>query len=510
MEITIHNVLDGQSDSGDYTMLGVGGLELPTNNETIEAIMRAAGVSLKPYTAAAFGYRFKMNELNGRIIGNHTLTELNQFARYLASLREPEREQLARFAARFTRLTPVQCMIETPLFWDRNEREFVVALLPEEYHSSPSIGYLHLPATAVEFIDAIDRARTDGRESYIEVREVKRPYLRDSVMERPNLYELNYLAERLTGLTDNENLFFEAMVRLEKEPPSVPRLINLTYNLENCVLTDAGNHDELGRFAVESGFFPEFDNVPELVLKTIDYEQLGARFKKEQNGVFVDDCFIANLAAETEMAAPYNGKPPVPDLKPRCVMRLLLEYSQLDGDPVYLDLPASIYDINLAAKRLGWESLSGHDFMCCQSSIPRLDKTLSGNEDIHELADFAETLESLRWNGELQKYKAALEIAGCSTLADFAELAERLDQYEFRPEIVNAYDYGEWELLGMYKLDHTCPGMQHFDFAAFGRERLGQQGDSITPYGLISKKDVEQTLSQDEQADPDMGGIKFN
>lgn len=502
-EIYVTSVLDGSGNN--YTNL-VDGLELPASDEAIAEAMRSFRITEQEYPLTASGYRFRLNALNGTVTGERRLDELNRFAKYLSTLQEKEREQLTRFAGRRTRLTPTECMVEAPLFIGEDTREFTVAVIPEEYHSVPSVGYLQLPASPEEFIDALDWARVADAGYSIEVWECRRLFLRKLLPREPELFELNHLAERLSTLDETESLLFEAMVAMEKKP-DVARLINLTHNLDNCVIVSAGNLPALGKFALDNGFFPEFDTVATEMFSYLNYEALGRRFQEENGGVFAGGFFITNLAGENEMKTPYSGRPPVPDLRPDHVLRLLLECSREDGRTVWLGLPAGNDEMDRAAGQLGWESLEGRGFIRCQSGIPKLDELLTGSESIHELSDFAEHLQYLRNQGDLPKYKAALEIAGCSDLAGCVALAENLGNYTFYPEIVSEYDYGEWELLGMYKLDATCPGMEHFHFAAFGRERMQENGVVSTPYGMIRETGPEQELT--EQPDASNAGMQF-
>jgi len=155
----------------------------------------------------------------------------------------------------------------------------------------------------------------------------------------------------------------------------------------------------------------------------------------------------------------------------------------------------------MTAKSLGWESVGGHPFFSCHSGIAKLDAALTGNENIYMLSDFAEALLDLRSRGELPKYKAALDICENPDFEECMSLANRLSEYEFNPEIVVAADYGEMEMLRLHKLDRSCPGMDHFDFAAFGSALLAQNGARITPYGMICKTDSEQVLGVGVEGD---------
>ena len=151
----------------------------------------------------------------------------------------------------------------------------------------------------------------------------------------------------------------------------------------------------------------------------------------------------------------------------------------------------------MTAKSLGWESVGGRFFISCHSGIAKLDAALTGFENIYMLSDFAEVLRDLRLRGELPKYKAALDICENPDFEECMTLVNRLSEYKFNPEIVTASDYGEMEMLRRYKLDRTCPGMEHFDFSVFGKVCLAQNDAQITPYGAIMKIPNAQALAHD-------------
>jgi hypothetical protein len=96
---------------------------------------------------------------------------------------------------------------------------------------------LALPATPYEILDALDRARvTDSRVIYSsEILSCELDYLPQFISPSVNLYELNHLAERLSGLSEWELDCFEGMVmmdtiRTQYAPIAIDRLINMTHS----------------------------------------------------------------------------------------------------------------------------------------------------------------------------------------------------------------------------------------------------------------------------------------
>ena len=73
--------------------------------------------------------------------------------------------------------------------------------------------------------------------------------------ETENIDELNYLADILSNLDDNEYQVFTAAVEAQEHIRSVADLINLALNTEcYCFIPDISDYDDYGRYkAEESG-----------------------------------------------------------------------------------------------------------------------------------------------------------------------------------------------------------------------------------------------------------------
>lgn len=120
-------------------------------------------------------------------------------------------------------------------------REFEVEISrPGEFGILTS-STLELPATWVEYQDAMEKARiTDDRVIYeVELCGTRWSCLENRIPAPIYLPELNLLAQRLAGLSSQQNAIFDAMVSIEAKQSKrntipLPRLINFTYSLDNC------------------------------------------------------------------------------------------------------------------------------------------------------------------------------------------------------------------------------------------------------------------------------------
>ena len=114
--------------------------------------------------------------------------------------------------------------------------------------------------------------------------------LYDLLGEYANLDELNYLASKLDGMSQDEYERFQAAMEIGNHTGSIQELINLTENLD-CydVYPDIHDHDDLGRYYIE-----ELDamQVPEHLRNYIDYEAYGRDIALEESGQFTDLSYV--------------------------------------------------------------------------------------------------------------------------------------------------------------------------------------------------------------------------
>ena len=105
--------------------------------------------------------------------------------------------------------------------------------------------------------------------------------------ETENIDELNYLADILSNLDDNEYRVFTAAVKAQEHTRSVADLINLALNTEcYSFIPDISDYDDYGRYkAEESGIkIGELGDLEEFV----DFWQYGEQCKRDNRAVFLD------------------------------------------------------------------------------------------------------------------------------------------------------------------------------------------------------------------------------
>lgn len=129
--------------------------------------------------------------------------------------------------------------------------------------------------------------------------------LSSSIMgEYANLDELNYLATRLTELSDHELEVFSSAVYLESIN-SIKDLINLTYDTDNYnLIRDIDNNYDLGYYYIEESGIYDTEKLGNLS-SYIDYERFGRDLSLELDGIYVDGGFLERI--DTRNTETYDG-----------------------------------------------------------------------------------------------------------------------------------------------------------------------------------------------------------
>ncbi len=357
--------------------------------------------------------------------------------------------------------------------------------------------HLCLPANPGEILDALERARINNEHpDYTLVKyDCKHEYLNDMLSEKASLYELDYLAKRLEGMSEIEKAAFEGVIKME-EAPDLVKLINLTYNLSECqVLYKVHNDEQLGKFYVENEFVTELENAPEIVLKYLDYEKVGRTYREAERGVFTGNGYVVQTEPKLELV--YDGSNiPRSEDDSGYVFKLHLIKGEDCLEPekakgVWLKLPASEADIASALSELGAASFFDCIFTHCRSSIPYFEDVFSESEDIDKINILSKTISKIMDSDTVTKYKAALQYEYCTDL-DFAiDIAQNLDCYTFYPSFCSPGDYGRQILLKISGLPPEDMAFKLLGFQKYGEAKMQEHKAQFTDYGLIFRNEKE-------------------
>lgn len=385
-----------------------------------------------------------------------------------------------------------------------------------EVSNGSSEGYqtsavLTMPCTQAEFRDALQKARVqDVKTCENELTRIRYPGITaDMIGRNVDLLELNLLAVRLTMLSEDDRMGLEGLLQIEKKnfgtSISLPRLINLTFNADICLLApQVSNPKELGALLYEGEMLSdEAMALADTMDEDSDFrerllELLGEQHQEEHGGVFTSWGYaepggdFKEVYRKGEMFCFSRPSAPV-----------VLEVSKgFFSDPSYdndktaiLNLPASDADIWRAAGEVDAASLEECAFRCIDCEIPALrdavDNAIDKEGGIDMASEFAKALAQKQrvWEEtDWIKYKALLSASGHPSLQDALQLMHGLDDYDLRPDVAATWDYAAVVLREKY-LDLPEELFQTPQAAQVGQRMLEENHAAITDYGLLRRKD---------------------
>lgn len=367
---------------------------------------------------------------------------------------------------------------------------------------SPKI-FLKLPADAWEIEDALMKARVDdGRSCCLSNFHIRcRPYLS---LSSTDIYEANFLAERLAGLDDIQMKSLNAMRRTPQYSfPSTSELINMTYNLDKCNITpNVPNNEALGRLVMAKAA-----DIPESCCDLLNYEQIGYEHRKKEGGVIEDDLYIV---PPPEIPQIYGGIAPLPAPMPHSIE---LHLRGSNGDTAIIKLPC---DEDTALET--FHSLDNCRIVNyrCRARVECRDLLNIGK--IHHMNALADKIAQMDIK-ELRKFNALLRAKMPGRLESIMELAQTQDGYEFHPDMFMPEDYGRAYLELRLGVELMRELEKFIDLEEYGRHLMPRGHMEYTDYGLVGLTEgfetlLKQTSQCEPEAEPEQeygysGGIKL-
>ena len=177
---------------------------------------------------------------------------------------------------------------------------------------------LYLPATAEQIKNAKQRARfmDDGDMTYQSVSILyflPLPNLEHIRLDSAAVEELNYLAQRLDSLPDEQFTIYQALFEQRfgdvdsDELLSIKGLINMTYGLDSVMIaSNIRNDEQLGQFVIENDLHPDVADIPDNSLYLLDKRRIGELQRKNDSGVFMNGFYV--VAGDYEVPEVYDGR----------------------------------------------------------------------------------------------------------------------------------------------------------------------------------------------------------
>ena len=280
------------------------------------------------------------------------------------------------------------------------------------------------------------------------------------------------------------NMAVQKHMQENSGPITAQELMMLASNVDRChVLADVHSNEDLGKFYVENGFRDDLDALPDSVYALLDYAKIGKQMREDEAGVFTPHGYVVR----TEELQPLPDYEPQRDIN--YMIRLTLMNHENEHKTAILDLPATEERLLEVQKELDAPEWYDAQFTGCDAIVPQLNTILTDVEDLLRINELARSLQELKADGQLTKFKAVVGATQCETLDDVFDRLEKLPQYCFETKIRNR------DALVRDELEFVLGGKdadliyKHLNREAYAEDVLKQYGAEITPYGLVNRED---------------------
>ena len=353
---------------------------------------------------------------------------------------------------------------------------------------------LTFPVSQYEMMDAFEQIRMKSPgDVYWQVDEFYCfDYLAPHLDESMSIFEFNSLTEQLSKLDERQETAMQGLLQMQVNRHmqensgiiTVPELMMLTHNVDHChVLADVHSNEDLGKFYVENGFRDDLDALPDSVYDLLDYAKIGKQMRESEAGVFTPHGYVVR----TEELEPLSDYEPQRNIN--YMIRLTLMNHENEQKTSVLDLPATEQRLLEVQKELDAPEWYDAQFTGCDAIVPRLNTMLTDVEDLPRINELARSLQDLKANGQLTKFKAVVDATQCESLDDVFDRLEKLPQYCFEAKIRNR------DALVRDELEFVLGGKdadliyKHLNREAYAEDVLKQYGAEITPYGMVNRED---------------------
>lgn len=363
---------------------------------------------------------------------------------------------------------------------------------------------ISLPASIYEIDDALEKCRgylvkTDMMPfSITECTRV--PLLSQLRFDGVTIYELNYLAKQISEFDNTQLAVYNALLPLvvgedyKGELISIKDVINLTYCVNDySVAANIFNDTELGEMLIDNGMFEGLENLSDEMIEFLDAEKVGEAHRIEENGVYVNGCYISREGFELKEV--FDGL----NLPDNAVDNYLFRFD-ISNPPIqnWITVPFS----ESTEQFLNSTNATVFNLADFESAIPQISKYSDKSYcriTIDELNRINELAKSFLFLDEIQsiKFKAALFYEGIDMLDDMDKIESILknaDSYNLKYFNVYSSDFAK-DYLEQY-LDKTFPKeyLELINTNALGDRLMDELQGKYTPYGILLKSSNEQIL----------------
>lgn len=389
---------------------------------------------------------------------------------------------------------------------------------------------LELPAKPHEIQDACHKLRiTQNRDTNLRMEVCSceiLPELTDILLDSPSMEEMNFLAQRLTQLSDSEAIALRGVwQRLDKagyleEPVRAMDLINMTYGLENVMVASCVSNDrDLGEFVLENDLDEDIANLPDEMVEMLDQEAVGQRHRESEGGVFIGYHYV--VAGEYQLHQIYDGvRLPAQEQEKPFVFRLQVAESPVNdstetmGTAEWISLPIDRDQADRIAQKHNEGCIEDCTFYGFESIIPQITADHYGDMlSFVRLNRLAQEIAQMK-PSEQVKLKAVLEHEKPGTMEAVQEVVDHLREYQLDNRIGDADSYFKEYLLRHLDTRFDARWLDGLAVCTEGTNLMQRLGAAETDYGIVSARGgqlyalvpFEQEQVQEKAMEMTMGG----
>ena len=308
-------------------------------------------------------------------------------------------------------------------------------------------------------------------------------------------------AKRLQTLSDNEIFALNGVFMNQKESGayedgiSIKDLINLTYGLDSVPIVCGIDSDEkIGEFVIDNDLCEELLGVPEDAVKFLDKASIGKAHREDEKGQFVAGNYVAT--ALYSYPQEYKGASSE-QLKVNNNIVFVLEVAEAPVNDSQetaesaetLCLPILKSDANDVAVSHNEKCIEDCVFYGFKSAIPGIDSEMCGDmQDFDKLNEIAGRYISFSKSDKI-KLKAVVAKECPKALDEVIDICDNLRRYEISYYSNDINDFAKEYLSHHLSSDFDCKMFDGVSLDALGNNIINMLGATVTPYGIVSKRD---------------------
>ena len=363
---------------------------------------------------------------------------------------------------------------------------------------------MKLPAEAYEIQDALQKLRITSNRTVNPWMEVCcceiLPELTDVRLDSPSMEEMNFLAQRLAQLPDNEAIALRGVwKRLEKEglleePVRVMDLINMTYGLDTVMIaSNVSNDYELGEFVLNGDLDDDLIWLSDKMVELLDLEAVGRWNRINQGGEFVGSHYV--VAGEYELRQVSDGSLlPVQKPEKPFVFRLQVAKSPVDDSKEnlstaeWISLPIDRDEADRIARNHNEGCIEDCYYYGFESAIPQITEEHFGDMlSFVRLNRLAAGISRMKLSEQV-KLKAVLEHEKPRTLEAVQEVVDHLGEYQLDNRVGDADSYFKEYLLRHLDARFDARWLDSLAVCTEGTKLIQRLGAAETDYGIVSAR----------------------